>query len=101
MSGASDTTPPAAPTGLVATAGSASVLLDWADSAEPDLAGYRVYRRNRDGTWPASPLATVTASSQRDTSVKRNRTYTYRVTAYDTAGNQSAPSATASATPRR
>ena len=52
-----DTTPPAAPTGLVATAGSGQVALDWADNGEPDLAGYRVERRADDGTWPgvASP----------------------------------------------
>ena len=39
-----DGNPPAAPSGLVATAGVQSVALDWADNAESDLASYRVYR---------------------------------------------------------
>jgi hypothetical protein len=102
MSGSSaDTTAPAAPAGLTAVPGKGRVALDWADNSETDLAGYRVYRRNADGTWPASPLASVTASAFTNTGLKNGTTYTYRVTAYDSSGNQSAPSAAVSATPRR
>jgi hypothetical protein len=57
-----DTSPPAAPTGLVAAAGEGSVSLDWTDNSEPDLAGYRVYRREPDGTWPITPIKSTTAS---------------------------------------
>jgi hypothetical protein len=96
-----DTTAPAAPAALVATAQSRAVALDWNDNAESDLGAYRVYRRNQDGTWPSSALATVSASAYRNTGLKAGRTYTYRVTAVDTAGNESPPSATASATARR
>jgi subtilisin family serine protease len=92
-----DTTPPAAPTGLTASAGGGSVSLDWADNAEGDLAGYRVYRQQADGTW--AHAATVTASAYTQSGLVNGTTYTYRVTARDTSGNESAPSATASATP--
>ena len=100
-SGPPDTTAPAAPTGLTATAGNAQVALDWGSGGESDLAGYRVYRRNADGTWPTAPLASVAASAHTDTGLANGTTYTYRVTAYDASGNESAPSGTASATPTR
>ena len=64
-----------------------------------DLAGYRVYRRNADGSWPASPVATPTASQWSDGGLTNGVTYTYRVTAVDAAGNQSPPSVQAAATP--
>src|SRR5205823_1341861 len=47
--GSGDTTPPGAPTGLEAAAGSGSVTLDWADNSEPELAGYDVYRSTASG----------------------------------------------------
>jgi len=94
-----DTTPPATPTGLSATPGDRTVALNWSDNSEADLTGYRVYRRNADGTWPASPVATPTASQWSDSGRTNGTTYTYRVTAADAAGNESPPSAAASATP--
>jgi hypothetical protein len=98
---AEDTTAPAAPAGLTATAGDASVALDWADNGEPDLGGYAVYRQNGDGSWPSVPLATPAASAFTDTGLANGTAYTYRVTARDAAGNESVPSAAASATPAR
>ena len=98
-SGAPDVTAPAAPVGLTATAGNAQVPLDWTNNAESDVAGYRVYRRNADGTWPSTPLQSVAVSAHTDTGLQNGTSYTYRVTAYDAAGNESAPSGTASATP--
>ena len=58
-----------------------------------------MYRRNTDGSWPASPLATPTASQWSDSGLTNGVNYTYRVTAGDAAGNQSPPSVVASATP--
>jgi len=92
-----DAVAPAAPAGLTATGAQGSVVLDWADNGESDLAGYRVYRGSADGTW--SLIATVATSAHTDTTVDAGTAYTYRVTASDTSGNESAPSATASATP--
>jgi subtilisin family serine protease len=92
-----DTTAPAAPTGLVASSGNASVSLDWANNVETDLSGYRVYRQNADGTW--SRIAQVTASAHSDTGLTNGTAYTYYVTAYDGAGNESVASGTATATP--
>jgi hypothetical protein len=42
-----DTTPPAAPTGLTATAATGRVLLDWDANSESDLHKYKVQRRTR------------------------------------------------------
>jgi len=96
--GTVDTTPPAAPNGLTAIGGDGTVALDWADNAEPDLRSYRVYRRASDGSWPAAPTATVSASAHTDSGRTNGTTYDYRVTAVDGSGNESAPSAPASAT---
>jgi subtilisin family serine protease/fibronectin type 3 domain-containing protein len=94
---APDTTPPNAPAGLAATAGDGQVVLDWTDNVEPDLAGYRVYRRNPDGTW--SFISTAPTSAYMQTGLTNGTSYTYRVTALDATGNESVPSLEASATP--
>lgn len=95
-----DSQPPAAPSNLAATAGDGSASLSWNANQESDLAGYRVYRRNPDG-WPSTPLATLAKSttSYTDPGLRNGTPYTYRVTAFDQAGNESAASNEASATP--
>lgn len=51
---APDTTPPAIPTGLIATAGTGrAVSLDWDDNIEPDFSEYGVYR-NTSGVTPSN-----------------------------------------------
>jgi hypothetical protein len=95
-----DSTPPAAPTGLTATAGDASVSLDWADNAEPDLAGYAGYRDTTGG----GPYTRVNVpiqfpSSYVDATVENGTTYHYVVRALDTSNNESTSSGEASATP--
>src|SRR5436190_17977755 len=98
-----DTTPPSAPANLQAKAGDAQVALSWdASTDDTGVTGYRVYRQNADGTWPASATASTDASTRSltDKSLTDGASYTYRVTAVDGAGNESAPSATASATPQ-
>ncbi|MGH9894024.1 MAG: hypothetical protein ACREA0_19000 [bacterium] len=95
-----DTTPPAAPTGLTASAGNTQVTLDWNDNSEGDLAGYNVYRSTTSGG-PYSKVngPLVTASTYLDTGLTNTTTYYYVTTAVDTASNESGNSNQASATP--
>jgi chitodextrinase len=66
-------------------------VLDWADNAESDVAGYRVYR---GGAAVASPAA----SAFTDTGLADATMYGYEVTAVDAAGNESQRSSLVSAT---
>jgi hypothetical protein len=97
---AKDIFPPSVPQGLVAAVISASasspleVDLSWAINSETDLAGYRVYRseRQEDKGELVTPELLL-SPAYRDTSVQPNRQYWYRVTSVDRAGNESVPSA--------
>ena len=95
-----DTFPPAAPQSLVAALlpgsapGTVLVDLSWSINLETDLAGYRVYRSEQEGT--RGQLLTpelLPTPAVRDTSVKPGHRYWYTVTAVDRAGNESAPGA--------
>jgi len=95
-----DTTPPAAPTGLTATAGESSASLSWTANTEPDLSGYDVYR----STTPGGPYTQVNATrltspAYSDSGLTNGTTYYYVVKAIDTAGNVSGASNEASAVP--
>jgi hypothetical protein len=91
--------PPAAPTGLVATAGSGQVSLDWNDNTEADLQGYDVYRGTAaGGPYSKANAAMVASSSYTDTGLTNGSQYFYVVRAVGPGGS-SAPSAEASATP--
>jgi|GEM_PF-283760 len=95
-----DTTAPAAPTGLTATAGNAKVLLDWNTNSEGDLAGYNIYRSTTSGSGYSKLNGSLLSSSDyNDTGVTNGTTYYYVVTAADTASNESDYSSQASATP--
>lgn len=98
---APDTTPPAAPTGLTATAGNNVVALEWNDNTEPDRAGYNVFRSTTSTVALTAPLnaAPLAASDYSDTTVLPDTQYWYRVVALDASGNVSAASSTVSATP--
>lgn len=94
-----DTAPPAAPTGLSALAQAGSgVALSWSANAEPDLAGYIVYRALGGGPFGAiaGPLA---STGHTDATVPAGTgTVRYQVSAIDDSGNESARSAIASVT---
>jgi chitodextrinase len=91
--GPSDTTPPSTPTGLTATAVSASQInLSW--SASTDNVAVTGYIVRRDG----SQVAAVAGTSYSDSPLTPSTMYTYTVAARDAAGNVSAQSASASAT---
>ena len=97
-----DTTPPAAPTGLVATPGDGTVGLTWTANGEPDLAGYNVYRSTTSPVALTSPIngGTLVASPAFvDNSVTNGTAYFYVVTAVDDSTNQSTASNQVTATP--
>lgn len=94
-----DTFPPAAPQGLVAAVipGAAPptlvVDLTWSINLETDLAGYRVYRSEQEGTRGQLVTADLLpVPAVRDNSVEPGHRYWYTVTAVDRAGNESPPS---------
>lgn len=90
---ATDTTAPATPTGLSVTGGTGLATAAWNANTEPDLAGYYVLRSDsqngsytKQNSYP-QPGRSLTQSGL------AGGTYWYRVSAADTSGNESAPSA--------
>lgn len=67
--------------------GDRSLTLRW--TAAEGAVGYRIYRRNADGTWPGQPLAGTTELSFSDLTVENGVGYAYRVAAVDEVGNLS------------
>ena len=91
--GPADTQAPSVPTGLAAVSVSSSqISLTW--SASSDNVGVTGYQVIRNGTL----IDTTTATSYQSLGLAAGTTYTYNVTAFDAAGNQSGQSAAASAT---
>ncbi|HEX2102731.1 MAG TPA: S8 family serine peptidase [Solirubrobacteraceae bacterium] len=86
-----DTTPPAVPTGLTATGGDRQIGLTWTPSSEEDVAGYRVYPAL--GSPTLDPLATPVAAAWTAGGLGVDEQHSYRVSAVDRAGNESALSA--------
>lgn len=87
-----DTTPPSVPQNLTVTGTTATtVTLSWQASTDnaggSGVAGYRIYR---DG---AGPVGTVTGLTFTDTGRTPSTAYSYRVSAFDNASNESAQSA--------
>lgn len=87
---ARDAFPPAPPRGLSVIGGPGFIALSWEASNEPDLGGYRVWRRIA-GRGEFIPIASLTASESafQDSEVEKKRRYEYAITAFDIAGNES------------
>jgi len=89
--------PPAAPESLTAQLENYKVRLYWAKNSESDLKSYRIYRKGKQtlgiGQWPDwSMIADLNGPNDTtylDDNVSQMWTYRYRVTAYDTLGNES------------
>ena len=79
---------------LTATTSGSDVTLNWSPNAEPDLAGYNVYRNTSQG-WLKINASLITTNTYTDGNLL-NGTYTYSVTAVDAVGNESLPSNEAS-----
>ncbi len=95
-----DATPPSTPGGLGATGGNAQVALTWTAATDNvGVTGYRVYRSTTGAGGTYTQLATPTGTFYTDTVVTNGSSYSYRVAAVDLAGNVSAQSAVATATP--
>jgi hypothetical protein len=62
------------------------------------VAGYSVYRCQGSACTPTVQIASVTGTSYQNTNLLASTTYTYAVTSYDAANNESGPSAKATAT---
>ena len=84
MTGGTDSIAPTMPSPLTATATSSStVALAWVASTDNvAVTGYRILR---NGAY----LTTVTSTSFSDSGLSSSTTYTYSVSAFDSAGNQS------------
>ena len=83
---------PPPPTELVALAETGRVRLVWRASEAEDVVGYIVYRRaGGDGGFERISAQPVENAEFTDTGAASGRTYTYRVTAVDAAGNESGP----------
>ncbi|MEV6809246.1 PA14 domain-containing protein [Streptomyces sp. NPDC051132] len=94
-----DRTAPGAPAGLEITDASEQNGLRLGWSAQPGAVSYRVYRAtSANGTY--TRLGTATDTSYRDATAAVRTTYSYRVTAVDAAGNESARSAALDGTRR-
>jgi hypothetical protein len=93
-----DRTAPAQPSTPGAVSGGAGIVaLSWSYGAEPDLAGYRVYRSTTSGG-PYQPVGPfLDRPSFVDPTVPRGTRAYYVVRAFDTSGNAGAPSAEVSA----
>ncbi|MCZ6530258.1 MAG: S8 family serine peptidase [Chloroflexi bacterium] len=91
------TTPPAAPTGLTATADSTSAItLTWTDNSAGET-GYEIQRKSGGGAFAAVTTTAANGTSHTDSGLAAGTTFTYQVRATGTGGNSSF-SAEASAT---
>jgi fibronectin type 3 domain-containing protein len=89
-----DRFPPPVPREPVALVEAGRVRLVWRGSDAADLAGYRVYRldlRQVKGEYQLLTEKPIAEVQYTDPNVRPGRTYVYRVTALDQAGNESAP----------
>lgn len=97
--GGGDTTPPAVPAGLAAAPAATGVALVGADVGDADLAGYNVYHSAAaGGPWAKLNGSAVTGSAFAHATAPEGQASYYYVTAVDATGNESSPSAVASAT---
>ena len=88
--------PPAAPTGLIATAGYGQVILTW--TASSGATNYNIKRSTIQRRTLHNTIASTAATTYTDTNVIDGTTYYYVVSALNT-GGESANSSEVSATP--
>jgi hypothetical protein len=86
-------TPPSKPPPPSPSTG--NVTLTWTANGEPDLAGYKIYVGTASGTYnfPGSPFVTGKVTSYTVSNLPKGQTYSFAMSAYDSAGNESQLSA--------
>lgn len=87
---------PASPRNIRSIAGDGLIRISWDRPADPDVAGYKIYRRT--AVTDFGDIGQVAASPHADANVEDGTTYYYRVTAIDGSGNESAWSGETSVT---
>jgi hypothetical protein len=75
--------------------GSTTASLTWSPNTETDVAGYKVYVGNAPGVYGA-PINVGKVTSYVLSNLIPGNTYYFAVSAYDTSGNESAPSSVVS-----
>ncbi len=100
--GGPDVKPPTIPTGVVATVRS-SVRIDvnWVvstDGGSSGLAGYKIERCKGAGCTNFAEVYSITRPPFQNSGLAPNTSYSFRIRAYDNAGNKSDPSAAVSGT---
>jgi hypothetical protein len=96
-----DLTPPPAPDTLRAVADTARITISWPPVAARDLRGYRVYRASLPGGTFGLLTARPVPEPAYEDAIRRgaDHAFYYRVTAVDSAFNESAPSPVLAARP--
>ena len=91
-----DVFPPSAPGPVSIAPAPGRLSLFFPANAEPDIAGYNIYRSTDAGLpkerWTKLTPATITRTTFQDENVESGKRYYYYVTAIDQAGNVSPPS---------
>lgn len=90
--GATSRTLPVSLTVNSGTTTSNSATLIWGANTETDLAGYKIYIGTQSGVYGA-PIVLGRVNTYQATNLAIGTTYFFSITAYDNAGNESAPSA--------
>ncbi|MFC0211038.1 fibronectin type III domain-containing protein [Paenibacillus chartarius] len=99
-SAAPDQTPPDVPANLAAEAGDQAVTLTWDEVTSSDLAGYNIYLSTDGGASWTTAAEGIAATTYVVVNLTNGTEYTFAVTAYDEAGNESAKSTSVSAQPQ-
>jgi hypothetical protein len=87
-----DTFPPAPPANVSALFSADAVELVWTANREPGLAGYNIYRREKEGAPQKINAELLRTPTFEDRSIQMGHQYFYRVTSVDLTHNESSPS---------
>ncbi len=97
---APDTTPPAVPSNLKATAGENQYVLEWTANTETDLAGYNVFLGESGDNVVSSVFVAKPGVATTVSGLTNGKTYFFALDAQDVNGNHSPRSVVGSVTPK-